>query len=292
MTNTTRFDELLAAETCFRNFDALLTARGNYRPTLDISIPARLELADAYDAAMIERGDLRRAFRTGTPAQQKENQLNRGRRANETINGNNLNRVHAEALQLNIEFDLDHCELIMTRSEIADEIETLERDLRQFKRDARKFGKDPLGAIAIIEKNLEGMRRLLQRAPFESAAQIGKTAKQLAKDCIAESRKTLPQNHHTHRGVDVVAYDAKGDRVGDPEFLEVHKITGAQLKAAFQHLMRYDADKIVGISIQGGIDTHDSFAEYMADHRDGGWSDYEPMTNEWSLDIDDLNLFK
>ena len=56
-------DDLIAHNTGFSSLDDMLTARGGYRPSCDVS---RLEMeliADAYDAAQTARGDERRAFR-------------------------------------------------------------------------------------------------------------------------------------------------------------------------------------------------------------------------------------
>jgi hypothetical protein len=58
-------DDLLASNTGFPTFQALLDAKGSYRPTVDVSTPEMAFLADAYDAAMTARGDARRAYRTG-----------------------------------------------------------------------------------------------------------------------------------------------------------------------------------------------------------------------------------
>lgn len=65
-----RADELTCkyAPVSFRSFDSLITAPGDYRPSLDVSVPGKLELANTYDAAQEEAGDVRRAFRYGTPA--------------------------------------------------------------------------------------------------------------------------------------------------------------------------------------------------------------------------------
>ncbi len=50
--------------TAFATFEELLAADG-YRPSLDISIRALLDLADAYDLEMEYRKDPRRAYRYG-----------------------------------------------------------------------------------------------------------------------------------------------------------------------------------------------------------------------------------
>lgn len=64
-------DKLTRELTAFRSFDEMLTAPGNYRPTLmchpdDFSSRdgcRLMYLADLYDAAQRERGDPRRAYR-------------------------------------------------------------------------------------------------------------------------------------------------------------------------------------------------------------------------------------
>ena len=56
-------DRMLRIETAFPSFNALLKARGNYRPTLEMSSRRRYLLAEAYDEAMAEMDDERRAYR-------------------------------------------------------------------------------------------------------------------------------------------------------------------------------------------------------------------------------------
>ena len=63
-----RADELALAHTPFSGFDILLRAAGDYRPSLDVTVADKLELANTYDAAQAKRGDIRRAFRLGKPA--------------------------------------------------------------------------------------------------------------------------------------------------------------------------------------------------------------------------------
>jgi len=294
---TTRLDNLLSRETCFVNFDDLLSARGGYRPTIDVSTEDRLELADAYDEAMTKRGDLRRAFRTGrTPEEQKINEQNRNRRAYETRNGNELTRAHADALQMNLNFDIDHEVLTMTRREIVAEIESLERDLLIFKREVRKVGQDPIGAVSIVRKNLVGMNRLLGRAPFESQAQFAQHVTKLARDCMADAKREPNRFHFTHRGVEVIGLDKDGERIGShwPEFLEVNQISGKAIARCADTLKGYD-ENVVAISVQGGLDAHDSFADFMASHHlmnDSAFDDYEPNYSCWDSSDAPISLFK
>lgn len=64
-------DRLTRELTAFRSFEQLLTARGNYRPTLMCNSADRsgtdgcrtTYLADLYDAEQEHRGDERRAYR-------------------------------------------------------------------------------------------------------------------------------------------------------------------------------------------------------------------------------------
>ena len=61
-----RANELVHIHACaFRDFEALVNAKGGYRPSLDISVAGIAELADIYDAYQAERGDGRVAFRYG-----------------------------------------------------------------------------------------------------------------------------------------------------------------------------------------------------------------------------------
>lgn len=73
-------DRLLRRETAFKNFRELLGARGNYRPSIEVSSFARYKLAELYDEAMTERGDDRRAYRfTNYAMAYEERQLDHGR---------------------------------------------------------------------------------------------------------------------------------------------------------------------------------------------------------------------
>jgi len=56
-------DQLTRDLTAFESFRAMLDAEGNYRPTIMMRDLRHVQLADAYDLAMIGRGDPRRAYR-------------------------------------------------------------------------------------------------------------------------------------------------------------------------------------------------------------------------------------
>jgi len=69
-----KFDEAVREISCFRTFNDLVTAAGNYRPSLNTvsrskkavdinSAAVCLEIATAYDLYMELMGDERRAFR-------------------------------------------------------------------------------------------------------------------------------------------------------------------------------------------------------------------------------------
>jgi hypothetical protein len=64
-TQLTSLDEICANFTGFASFDDLLNSFPTYRPSLDVSYPVFFNLANAYDRAMEDRGDARRAFRYG-----------------------------------------------------------------------------------------------------------------------------------------------------------------------------------------------------------------------------------
>lgn len=58
-------DAIIARNTGFTSMADLLNSHPGYRPSLDMRDGWARELADAYDAAMAERGDSRRAYRYG-----------------------------------------------------------------------------------------------------------------------------------------------------------------------------------------------------------------------------------
>jgi len=62
-TTWTHGDTLAARHTAFENLEDLLNALGGFYPSLDVSKPEVLELADLYDAAQAASGDPRRAHR-------------------------------------------------------------------------------------------------------------------------------------------------------------------------------------------------------------------------------------
>ena len=56
-------DYLTVKLSAMRSFADLLDTHPSYRPTIRPETPEHVRLADAYDAAMIERGDPRRVYR-------------------------------------------------------------------------------------------------------------------------------------------------------------------------------------------------------------------------------------
>ena len=63
-----RADSLTRDWSAFRTFQELLTAEGDYRPSISRKYPETRELGALYDAAQQARGDSRRAFMFGNPA--------------------------------------------------------------------------------------------------------------------------------------------------------------------------------------------------------------------------------
>lgn len=60
-------DRLTVLCSAFPNFESLLSAGGDYRPSLSRATPECRTLGALYDAAQISRGDHRRAFMYGNP---------------------------------------------------------------------------------------------------------------------------------------------------------------------------------------------------------------------------------
>lgn len=239
--------------TAFTSFDDLVSARGNYVPTIRIDAqPEMRMIAEAYDAHMESIGDLRRAFVTYPKAEQhrrdeewvgkyrEERRLERERRI-AAAELKTLNNAHREALKINEQMKLDN-----------------------------------------------------PTTPVE----LAKSAKHLAKTTIRSCRRDRNRfefkTHFTHRGVDVIACDASGERCEgeSPVFLDLKEVSGRTLRDAAETHRRHHGTYVASISVQGGIDAHESFAQFMEDHRNGGWSDYDPMVDEWevSLPIEAFNL--
>lgn len=57
-----RLDRITREQTAFRDFEDLMTARGNYRPTIELSNWERVVLASHYDQQQAERGSELRAY--------------------------------------------------------------------------------------------------------------------------------------------------------------------------------------------------------------------------------------
>lgn len=60
-----KLNDIVAKNTAFKDFDELVNAHPGYRPTIRVENRDLVILADAYDLEMQDRGDERRAYRTG-----------------------------------------------------------------------------------------------------------------------------------------------------------------------------------------------------------------------------------
>lgn len=60
-------DTITREQTAFSSLWEMLAGKGGYRPSIEVTDFDRYRMAEAYDAAQIERGDPRRAFRYGGP---------------------------------------------------------------------------------------------------------------------------------------------------------------------------------------------------------------------------------
>lgn len=60
-----QLDAICSRDTAFPTFFDLVDAKGDYRPSIDLSITSMRLLADAYDNFQEDRGDDRRAYRYG-----------------------------------------------------------------------------------------------------------------------------------------------------------------------------------------------------------------------------------
>ena len=137
--------------TGFTSFEDLVSARGNYVPTIRIDAqPEMRMIAEAYDAHMVATGDLRRAFvsyprteqqkrdKIAVAAWKEERRLERERRvvASEL---KTVNKAHAEAIKINEQMKLDNpttaVELAKSAVSAARQcIESARRDRNRFDR--------------------------------------------------------------------------------------------------------------------------------------------------------------
>lgn len=106
---------------------------------------------------------------------------------------------------------------------------------------------------------------------------IAKRARAAARATIQQARAGYHQHHFTHRGVEVIALDNLGERIGDVlDYFEANSVSGAQIQRTVQ---RYAPAQYKDIAIQGGIDCHDTFQAFMNNP-----DDYTPMWSEWCVD--------
>jgi len=111
--------------------------------------------------------------------------------------------------------------------------------------------------------------------------ELAKAARAAAAECIALARRQDRQCHFTQRGVEVLAIDSDGERIGDPlDYLDVKEISGKRLQRIVEHNAPAQYHHI---AVQGGLDCYESFALAMQ-YPD----DYEPQTDCWDVDSDDL----
>jgi len=245
-TNRVELDRRIRKYTAFKNFDDLVSARGNYVPTIRIDAqPEMRMIAEAYDAHMIETGDLRRAYATYPRTEQQkrdkiavaewkeERRIERERRI-AAAELKTVNNAHREAVKINDQMRLDN-----------------------------------------------------PTTPIELAKSAKAAAKAVIKSCRRDRNRFEFKTHFTHRGVDVIAINADGERCsGDsPIFFDLNEISGRSLKDAAQTHIKHHGDDVVEISVQGGIDAHESFAVFMEDARNGGFGDYDPMVDEWECSL-------
>jgi hypothetical protein len=110
--------------------------------------------------------------------------------------------------------------------------------------------------------------------------QLAKAAQVAAAECIATARRNDPQCHHVHRGVDVLALDQDGERIGDTlDIIDVKQISGKRLR---EIVTNHAPAQYHSICVQGGLDCYESFAEAMRYPED-----YEPLTDCWDVDSND-----
>lgn len=111
--------------------------------------------------------------------------------------------------------------------------------------------------------------------------QLSKAARAAAAECIALARRNDPQCHFTQRGVEVLAIDQDGERIGDPlDYLDVKQLSGKCLQAI---ITDHAPAQYHSICVQGGLDCYSSFQDAMQ-YPD----DYEPMADTWEVNTADL----
>ena len=110
---------------------------------------------------------------------------------------------------------------------------------------------------------------------------LAKASREAAAECIGAIRSQYRTGHFTQRGVEILAIDEHGERIGDPiEYLEVKELSGKRLERA---IVDHAPAQYSYICVQGGLDGYDSFQDAMK-YPD----DYDPMVSEWAVDSNDI----
>ena len=110
--------------------------------------------------------------------------------------------------------------------------------------------------------------------------QFAKAAQAAAAECIAIARQHDPKLHFVQRGVEVLAIDQEGDRIGDPlDYIDVKQISGKRLHSI---VSLHAPAQFDSICVQGGLDCYESFTHAMR-YPD----DYEPMCDCWDVNSAD-----
>lgn len=112
---------------------------------------------------------------------------------------------------------------------------------------------------------------------------FAKFAREFATGAAAFRRELQRTNRDCYvaaREVEVLGLTSKGERTGsgEPDFLSLGKMSGAQVRKSVEHFLKNGA---VRVAVEVGYDAWENFAVYA--RQDG--SDYEPRIDHFSMDV-------
>jgi hypothetical protein len=111
---------------------------------------------------------------------------------------------------------------------------------------------------------------------------LAQTAQLQARETINLCRRSDHHAHYTQRSVEVIAVDDQGERIGDPlGYLDVKQISGKLLASIVIASAPAQWDSI---TVQGGINAYNSFADFMRDP-----DDYYPQVDSWAVNSNDIS---
>jgi hypothetical protein len=124
----------------------------------------------------------------------------------------------------------------------------------------------------------EKTRREFKRSPVGFANRAKFEASRMHYDLQREDRRAK----FVSRDVEVIALDAKRERIADVVFVDVpSRVSGKKLRAAAEECVNYYGDDAQYFAIEGSFDEFESVAEFFASNGEN----YTPSVAYWSFTV-------